>query len=84
MVIQVVMTKTIGAAEFKATCLEVLDRVAATGQGVIVTKRGRPVARVVPLVNKPDQIVGALKGTVEIRGDIVSPIRLAWKALKSS
>jgi len=76
------MTKTISAAEFKATCLEVLDKVAETGQGVVVTKRGKPVARVMPLVNKPEQIVGALRGTVEIRGDILSPVRLAWKALK--
>jgi prevent-host-death family protein len=82
MVIQVVMTtKTMSAAEFKATCLEVLDTVAETRRAVVVTKRGRPVARVVPLVNRPNTIVGALKGTVDIRGDIVGPLRLRWRAL---
>ena len=76
------MMKTIGAAEFKATCLDVLDKVAETGLGVIVTKRGKPVARIVPLVNRPDQAVGALKGAIEIRGDVISPIRASWDALK--
>jgi prevent-host-death family protein len=82
MVIQVVMTKTLSAAEFKATCLEVLDQVARTGRGVVVTKRGKPVARVVPLVNRPDDIVGAMKGTVEIRGDIISPLTVRWEAFR--
>jgi prevent-host-death family protein len=76
------MMKTISAAAFKATCLEVLDTVAETRQGVVVTKRGKPVARVVPLVNRPDNIVGAMRGTVEIRGDIISPVGVRWKALK--
>ena len=76
------MRKTISAAEFKATCLHVLDKVAETRQGVVVTKRGKPVARVVPLVNRPEQIVGAMKGSVEVRGDIISPLKVAWEALK--
>lgn len=74
--------KTISAADFKATCLQVLDTVAKTGQEVVVTKRGKPVARVVPLVNRPDNIVGAMKGAIEIRGDIIGPVRVKWKALK--
>ena len=74
--------KTLSAAAFKATCLEVLDTVAETGQAVVVTKRGRPVARVVPMVSKPKQIVGAMKGTVQIVGDIVSPLPMPWNALK--
>lgn len=76
------MTKTISATEFKAKCLDVLDRVAETRQGVIVTKRGKPVARVVPMVNRPERIVGAMKGEIEIRGDIVNPVGVSWKALK--
>jgi len=59
------MMKTISAAQFKVTCIDVLDKVAETGQGVVVTKRGKPVARVVPLVNKPEEIVGAMRGTFE-------------------
>ena len=76
------MMKSLSAAAFKATCLEVLDTVAETGQEVVVTKRGRPVARVVPMVSKPKQIVGAMKGTVQIVGDIVSPLPMTWNALK--
>lgn len=74
--------KTISATDFKATCLQVLKSVAETQQGVVVTKRGKPMARVVPLVNRPDNIVGAMKGTVEIHGDIIGPIGVNWKALK--
>jgi len=74
--------KVISAADFKATCLQVLDTVAETRQPVVVTKRGKPVARVVPLVNRPDNIVGAMRGTVEIRGDIIGPVGVKWKALK--
>lgn len=82
MVTKVVMTRTISAALFKATCLDVLDQVAATRHGVVVTKRGRPVARVVPMVNRPDRIVGALKGDIEIIGDVVRPVGVSWKATK--
>jgi len=82
MVISVVMMKTISAAAFKVTCLEVLDTVAESGQGVVVTKRGKPVARVVPLVNRPDNVVGAMKGAVRSHGDITGPVRVSWKALK--
>jgi prevent-host-death family protein len=81
-VIQVVMMKTMNAAQFKAKCLRVLDDVATSRRGVVVTKRGKPVARVVPMVDRPDRIVGAMKGEIEIRGDIVSPLGVTWKALK--
>jgi prevent-host-death family protein len=82
MVIYLVMTKSMSAAEFKATCLEVLDRVASTGHTVVVTKRGKPVAQVTPMVKKPRNIVGSMKGDVEILGDIVGPLRVRWAALK--
>ena len=78
----VVTMKTVSAAEFKAKCLDILDQVADNRQSVVVTKRGKPVARVVPMVNRPERIVGSMKGEIEIRGDIVSPIDVAWKALK--
>jgi len=49
---------------------------------VVVTKRGKPVAQVVPLVRKPARIVGAMKGEIRILGDIVSPLDVEWEALK--
>jgi prevent-host-death family protein len=75
----VAMTKTISAARFRATCFQVLDTVAETRQEVVVTKRGKPIARVVPLINRPDNIVGAMKGTIQIHGDIIGPVRVHWK-----
>lgn len=74
------MPRTISAAEFKAKCLDVLDRVAELGEPVVVTKRGRPVARVVPLLNRPQRLWGAMRGEIEVRGDIVSPLDVDWKA----
>jgi prevent-host-death family protein len=71
---------TIGATEFKARCLEVMDLVAATGNPVVITKRGRPVVRLVPVEAPSRSIIGALKGHIRIRGDIVSPIDVRWEA----
>lgn len=60
------MTKTIKAAEFKQTCLALMDEVAKTGSTIIITKRGRPVAKLVgPSASKP-QALGCLKGAIEI------------------
>ncbi|GIW40881.1 MAG: antitoxin [Candidatus Binatia bacterium] len=72
--------KTINASEFKARCLEILDRVAAGEGPVLIRKRGRPVAELVP----PRQVrpQDALHGTVHIHGDVVSPVLPpdAWEA----
>jgi prevent-host-death family protein len=67
--------RTIPAGRFKAECLALLDRVAATGESVVVTKRGRAVAEVVPLRTHPRR---ALRGSVTVHGDIVAPILGDW------
>jgi prevent-host-death family protein len=55
----------IAAADFKATCLELMDRVRETRAEYVVTKHGRPVARLVPYTEpKPKRFLGCLKGTV--------------------
>jgi len=65
------------AGEFKAKCLKVLDRVAETREAVVVTKRGKPVAQVVPL----DHAVEVdLRGSVTLVGDILAPIDESWDA----
>jgi prevent-host-death family protein len=71
---------TVKATEFKARCLELMDQVAATGNPVVITERGRPVARPVAIELRPRSIVGALKGTLRVTGDIVSPIHVRWEA----
>lgn len=65
------------AGKFKANCLKVLDQVAETKEVIVVTKRGRPVAKVVPL-DDPDG--PPLRGSVRFLKEIVSPIGEAWEA----
>lgn len=69
--------KTIGAAKFKAQCLALLD--ALEPEGLIVTKHGKPVARVLPVVERPEQMIGLLKGKIQVKGDILST-GLKWDA----
>ena len=76
------MTKTMKASECKAKFLGVLDDVASKRERVIVTKNGKPVAEIIPIVEKPKSIIGALKGSVLYMGDIESPLDVEWEALK--
>jgi len=75
---------TIQASEFKAKCLALMDRVARTGETILVTKNGKPIAELRP--HRPPRaksLIGLHKGQIDVRGDIVSPIasRL-WEAMK--
>ena len=72
--------RTITASEFKAKCLKIMDEVAATNEPVEITKYGVPVARLVPARQRPQTIIGAMKGSVLYMGDVVSPIGDEWKA----
>jgi len=67
-------TKTIPAGAFKARCLAIMDEVQAKRQSVVITKRGRPVAKLVPVEEKKDEIFGFLKGKGKVVGDVVSPV----------
>jgi len=75
MITSLMKIKTIPAGTFKARCLAIMDEVQAKGQAVIITKRGEPVAKLVPVEQEKDDIFGFLKGkgTIEIKGDIISP-----------
>jgi prevent-host-death family protein len=68
--------KTIPAGTFKARCLAIMDEVASKRESVVITNRGKPVAKLVPVEKEKDDIFGFFngKGTIEIKGDIVSPI----------
>lgn len=66
------MKETIAAGEFKAKCLALLDEVAATGKEIVITKRGKEVAKLVRVEKKPEKVWGRLKGTGKIHGDIFS------------
>lgn len=76
------MTKTMKASECKAKFLGVLDEVAATHQRVIVTKNGKPVAEIVPFIERPKSIIGALRGSVTMMGNLDEPTGEDWQALK--
>lgn len=69
------------AAEFKTHCLQLMDRVQRERAEVVVTRYGRPVARLVPY--EPAEAVslfGVLRGTVTFHGDVVGPVGDAWDA----
>ena len=69
--------KIIAAGEFKAKCLAILDEVSMTEQSLIVTKRGKPVAKIIPCEESPSLI-----GSILYEGDLISPIDAQWKSLK--
>jgi len=76
--------KRIAAGKFKAQCLAVMETVRKTREPVVITKRGRPVAKLVPADTAPDDFLGRLRGVMKIVGDIESPIEPpeAWDVLR--
>ena len=75
MIVTMSKKRSMPAGKFKAECLAVLDRVAETGERVVVTKRGRPVAEVGPVKSSRSR---PLTGSVTISGDIVAPVLGDW------
>lgn len=69
-------TAIIPAGEFKAKCLSLLDEVELEGRVLTVTKRGRPVARIVPLHGGKGSLVGSLLQ----EGDLLAPVDVQWDA----
>lgn len=65
------MGRKINAAAFKAQCLALIDEVAETGEPITITKRGKAKVQIVAVREKPKTLIGALKGSFEILGDIV-------------
>jgi prevent-host-death family protein len=76
--------KKMPAGEFKARCLSVMESVRKTKEPVLITKRGRPVAKLIPADEAPQEFLGRLEGIVRIVGDIESPIAPAeaWSSLR--
>jgi antitoxin (DNA-binding transcriptional repressor) of toxin-antitoxin stability system len=62
------------AGKFKAECLAVMDEVSQTGEAVLITKHGKPVAKLVAPDNPADEVFGFMAGKVKIVGDIVGPV----------
>jgi prevent-host-death family protein len=73
--------ESIPASQAKAHLLELLNAVDHKGESIIITKRGRPVAKLVPIESQPARdIFGYMKGTFRITGDIVGPEPDVWEA----
>lgn len=76
------MKQIIPAGEFKAKCLHLMDEVQQHHRSIIITKYGKPIAKLVPFTQRNDakakDLFGYMKNTVTILGDIVSPIDETW------
>lgn len=75
--------QVIQASEFKAKCLALMDEVARTGEAILITKNGKPVAELRSHAGlRPRSPFGLHKGLIKIKGDIMSPIDVEWDAQK--
>ena len=72
--------RTVTASEFKARCLQLMDEVNDSGEEIVITKRGRPVSRLVPYRERPATLFGLFAGEMKILGDIIEPIDVEWEA----
>ena len=74
MVINMAKSREIPAGEFKAKCLKLMDEVAETGEELVITKHGKPVAKLTPVIEGRHSLFGSMRGSVTILGDIVEPV----------
>ena len=66
--------KKIPAGQFKAQCMAIINRLQKTGESVLITRRGKPIVRLVPVPSPPEDVFGYMADKVKIVGDIVGPI----------
>jgi prevent-host-death family protein len=69
--------KTINAAKFKEQCLTILDEV--DSDGLVITKHGKPVAKLIPIESEHAHLIGSMKGKFKVKGNILST-GLKWNA----
>ena len=76
--------KTMPAGQFKARCLRVMDEVRSTREPVVITKKSKPVAKLVPAKPASDDFLGKLSAVIKIVGDITQPIEDpdAWESAR--
>jgi prevent-host-death family protein len=66
-------SRTVTVSEFKLKCVALLDEVEKTKKAIVITRRGKPIARLVP------SLLGLFKGRMKVVGDIISPIDVKWE-----
>jgi len=74
------MAERIQAGKFKARCLKLMDKVYRTKKRIVITKRNKPIAQLVPIEEEKASLFGKMKGSVHILGDILEPIDEIWDA----
>lgn len=74
--------KTVAAGVFKAQCLAIMDEVQAKREPVVITKHGKPVAKLVPADHDNDDIYNFLRGKGAVRGDVIAPAIEDWGRLR--
>jgi len=75
-------THSIQAGDFKARCLQLMDEVNEKHISFVITKHGRPVAKLMPIEETPVEFFGCLKNTLTLKKDILAPIDEEWEAQK--
>ena len=66
--------KHVAATDFKANCLRLMDEVARQRRPIVITKRGKPIAKLVPVETEAIDLFGRMAGSIKICGDIINPI----------
>ena len=74
------MKRVVQAGVFKAQCLKIMDQVKKTNQSVIITKHHQPIAKLVPIQEEKATLFGKMKGTIQIKKDLIEPIDEEWNA----
>jgi|EndMetStandDraft_9_1072997.scaffolds.fasta_scaffold155581_1 prevent-host-death family protein len=74
------MKRMIQAGKFKAECLKIMDEVQATKHSVVITKRNRLIAELIPIEKDKTTLFGKMKGTGRVKGDLTQPIGEDWDA----
>lgn len=73
--------RQMAAGQFKAKCLRVMSDVQQTREEVLITKHGKPLVKLVPVESdEAPSLLGYLQGTVQVTGDIISPVEESWEA----
>jgi len=72
--------ENVPAGKFKAECLAMMDVVAEGTVEYVITKRGKPVAKLVPVGKPSKPVFGCMKGTAKAVGDLLAPVDVAWEA----
>lgn len=73
---------TITAGKFKAQCLQIVNEVNEKHIGYVITKHGKPIARIVPIDETPADYFGCLQNAISIKDNLLAPINDEWDAEK--